>query len=128
MAKLLLVDDDVDFIEQYRAALAGTGHELISAYSTREARQLLETMTPDLAVVDVMMENGLPGFDLAREIHHQAPDVPILMISSLNEQLKAPISFERDENFPIHKFLNKPVPSQVLRREVESALTSAKKK
>jgi len=128
MAKLLLVDDDVDFIEQYRAALARTGHELIPAYSATEARQLLKTMTPDLAVVDVMMENGLPGFDLAREIHRQAPDVPILMISGLNEQLKAPIPFEPDENLPIHKFLDKPVLPQVLRREVECALASAKKK
>ena len=128
MTKLLLVDDDVDFIEQYRAALAGTGHELIPAYSATEARQLLKTMTPDVAVVDVMMENGLPGFDLAREIHHQAPDAPILMVSNINEQLKAPIAFGRDENLPIHKFLDKPVPPQVLRREVESALASAKKK
>jgi len=75
-----------------------------------------------------MMENGIPGFDLAREIHHQAPNVPILMISSINEQLKAPITFGRDENLPIHKFLDKPISPQVLRREVESALASAKNK
>ena len=128
MSKVLLVDDDVDLMAQYRLALAGTGHELIPAYSAAEARQLLKTMTPDLAVVDVMMEGGFPGFDLAIEIHSQAPNVPILMVSGINERLKAPVPFGRDENLPIHKFLNKPVPPQVLRQEVESALASATKR
>ncbi|HSB71351.1 MAG TPA: response regulator [Candidatus Methylomirabilis sp.] len=128
MSKILLVDDDVDLMAQYQTALSGTGHELIAAYSASEARQLLKTMTPDLAVLDVMMENGFPGFDLAIEIHSQAPDVPVLMVSSINERLKAPVPFGRDENLPIHKFLNKPVPPKVLRQEVESALASAKKR
>ncbi len=126
MSKLLLIEDDVDVMAQYRMALAGTGHELIPAYSAAEARQVLKQMTPDLAVIDIMMDGGFPGFDLAIEIHDQAPNVPILMVSSINEQLKAPVPFGRDENLPIHKFLNKPVAPQVFREEVESALASAK--
>ncbi len=127
MAKLLLVDDDVDLMAQYRIALAGAGHELVMAYSASEARRLLQQMTPDLAVIDIMMDGGFPGFDLAIEIHHQAPDVPVLMVSGINEQLKAPVPFGRDENLPVHKFLNKPVTPETLREEVESALATRRK-
>lgn len=127
MAKLLLVDDDVDVIAQYEAALAGAGHELHTAYSATDARKLLKDgLVPDLAVFDIMMENGLPGFDLARELHRIAPKVPILMVSGINEELKMPIDFTPDERLPIYKFLNKPVPPQTLRTEIAGALASKK--
>ncbi|MFA6030431.1 MAG: response regulator [Elusimicrobiota bacterium] len=128
MAKLLLVDDDLDVMTQYKAALANTGHELTIAASATEARGLLKNFIPDLAVVDIMMEDGIPGFDLAREIHQKAPDCPILMVSSLNQELKSPADMTPDEKLPIHKFLDKPLTGKILVQEIEKALASRKKK
>lgn len=128
MAKLLLVDDDLDVIDAYKTILGGTGHELAVAYSATEARALLSRFTPDLAVVDIMMEDGIPGFDLAQQIHDRFPGTPILMVSSLNEQLKGPLDFTPSEKLPITKFLDKPVSPKVLCEEIEKALVSAKKK
>ena len=127
MAKLLLVDDDLDVIDVYKTILGGTGHELAVAYSATEARALLNRFTPDLAVVDIMMEDGIPGFDLAQQIHDRFPGTPILMVSSLNEQLKAPLDFTPGENLPITKFLDKPVSGPTLIREIEQALAAAKR-
>ena len=128
MAKLLLVDDDLDVIDQYKSALAGTGHEVAVAYSATEARGVLSRFTPDLAVVDIMMEDGIPGFDLAKEIAARFPGTPILMVSSLNEQLKAPLDFTPGEQLPITKFLDKPVNASTLVREIDEALAEAKGK
>jgi two-component system OmpR family response regulator len=128
MAKLLLVDDDLDVIDQYRSALDGTGHEVAVAYSATEARGLLKRFTPDLAVVDIMMEDGIPGFDLAQEIAARFPAAPILMVSSLNEQLKAPLDFTPSDQLPITKFLDKPVNASTLVREINQALAEAKRK
>lgn len=122
MAKLLLIDDDEDVIAQYRAALAGTGHELTVANSAAEARAALKRGAPELAVVDIMMDNGIPGFDLAREIHEKAPKAPILMASSLNSELKTPFDSKSDAKLPIFKFLDKPVAAKTLVEEIRLAL------
>jgi CheY-like chemotaxis protein len=127
MAKVLLVDDDLDVIDAYKTMLSGTGHELAVAYSATEARGVLNRFTPDLAVVDIMMEDGIPGFDLAQQIQARFPGTPILMVSSLNEQLKAPLDFTPGEQLPITKFLDKPVSGPTLIREIEQALAAAKR-
>ena len=127
MAKLLLVDDDADMIAQYRRILSEAGHDLTIAYSATEARKLLKDFIPDLSVVDIMMEDGIPGFDLARELHKIAPESPVLLVSSINSELKVPVDFSPDEKLPIYKFLDKPVPPKVLVKEVADALAAKKK-
>ncbi len=127
MAKVFLIDDDADVIAQYQAALAGSGHELTIAGSTAEAREALKKVTPEVAVVDILMDNGIPGFDLAREIHAQAPGAPILMVSSLNSELKSPFDTTSDAKLPIFKFLDKPVQGKTLLEEIKKALASVKK-
>ena len=128
MAKVLLIDDDGDVIAQYKMALAETDHELTVAQTAAKAREALRRQNPDVAVVDIMMDNGIPGFDLAREIHAKAPDAVILMVSSLNSELKQPLDFTPDAKLPIFKFLDKPVHGKALVQEVEQALASVKKK
>jgi DNA-binding NtrC family response regulator len=128
MAKVLIVDDDEDMVKQYEEALAGTGHALTVAYSAAQTRDVLKGCVPEVAVVDIMMDNGIPGFDLAREIHLLAPDAPILMVSSLNSELKASMDTTPDEKLPIHKFLDKPVAAKTLVEEIRRALEAAGKK
>jgi two-component system OmpR family response regulator len=125
MAKVFLIDDDVDVIAQYKAALSGLGHELTTAGSAAEARAALSKGTPEVAVVDILMDNGIPGFDLAREIHEKAPRAPILMVSSLNSELKSPFDSSPDAKLPIFKFLDKPVSGKTLVAEIKKALASA---
>jgi DNA-binding NtrC family response regulator len=124
MARILLIDDDEDVMAQYLAALAGSGHELTAARSAAQAREALKKSAPDVAVVDIMMDDGIPGFDLAREIHAQAPGAPILMVSSLNSELKDPMDTKADEKLPIFKFLDKPVKGKALVEEIGRALAS----
>lgn len=126
MAKVLLIDDDEDVIAQYQAALAGSGHDLTVAYSAAQAREALKSLEPEVAVVDIMMDNGIPGFDLAREIQAKAPGTPILMVSSMNSELKAPMDTRPDEKLPIFKFLDKPVSGKALVEEIGRALASRK--
>jgi len=126
MAKVFLIDDDADVIAQYKAALSGSGHELTTAGTAAEAREALNRVTPEVAVVDILMDGAIPGFDLAREIHEKAPGAPILMVSSLNAELKSPFDSTPGEKLPIFKFLDKPVQGKTLVEEIKKALASAK--
>jgi DNA-binding NtrC family response regulator len=110
MAKILLIDDDVDLIEANKAVLAARGHKVVAAYTADEARKALDKGLPDVAVIDVMMETDSAGFDLAREIHEKYPGLPAVILSGVREAKELPFSLEPDETYmPVLKFMEKPV-------------------
>ncbi len=122
MPKLLVIEDDADLMSHYEVVLSSAGYNLELAASADEARKSLSGTPPDLAIVNIMMDNGLWGFELAREIHARFPNSPILVVSALNDELKEHLNFEPSDDLPIRKFLDKPVNAATLLREVEEAL------
>jgi len=123
MATILLVDDDVDLVQMNRRVLEHRGHNVVCANTAEEARELLKTTGPELAVVDVMMESQTAGFDLAREIHQRLPEMPMIVLSGIHEATGVPFRFEPDETWlPVLKFLDKPVAPADLADEIEAVL------
>lgn len=123
MAKVLVVDDDVDLVEMNKVVLETRGHTVLCAYTADEARQTLETETPDVVVLDVMMETLDAGFELARQINGKHPKMPILMLSAIEE--KTGLGFkgaEDDQWLPVFKFIDKPVAPDELADKVEEVL------
>lgn len=128
MGRILLVDDDVDLVDMNRLVLEARGHQVTASYSASEARQALENDLPDIAVLDVMMESVVAGFELAREIHQKHPDLPMIMLSGVHAATGVPFRFAPDETWmPVLKFLDKPVDPTLLADEVEAALAARKK-
>ena len=127
MANVLLVDDDEDLIEMNKTILAQRGHTVLVAYSAAEARQIVQANRPDAAVVDVMMEKQSSGFDLARELHAQMPELPMIILTGIREEMRLPFRYEPDEAYlPVTKVLEKPVNPRVLADEVEKLLVAKK--
>jgi DNA-binding NtrC family response regulator len=121
MAKVLLIDDDVDLVEMYRLVLTHRGHTVQTAYSAADARKVLASAgRPDIAVLDVMMESQTAGIELAREIHATYPDLPMLMPSGVHEAMDVPFRLEPDQDWlPVTKFIDKPVNPERLADEIE---------
>jgi CheY-like chemotaxis protein len=125
MAHILLVDDDQDIIEMNKTALEKHGHQISSAYSAEEARKLAKENPPDLAVLDVMMEDKTAGFELARRLHELLPKLPMIMLTGIRKEMQLAYSFEPDETWlPVAKFLEKPVNPRVLADEVAKLLAT----
>jgi len=123
MARIMVVDDDVDLVDSYRIVFSAKGHQVLGVASEMEARRELMGFRPDVLVLDVMMDRTCSGFDYAREAHSQLPALPILMVSGFNDILKERIDFTPDERLlPIVKFVDKPVTAQDLLKEVEALL------
>jgi CheY-like chemotaxis protein len=121
MAKILLVDDDVDLVEQNRLVLESRGHEVAAAYSATEAKDALSEAPADVVVMDVMMESPTAGLELARWVHQQFPKMPAIMVSGVHEKTGSPFRFEPDPQWlPIVKFLDKPVSPVRLAEEIEA--------
>lgn len=120
-AKLvLLVDDDPDLLEANRMFLEHRGLRVVAAATASEARKVLETgKTPDVAVLDVMMETESAGFHLANDVHRRYPDLPIIILSGVNEKSGMPYRFEADPDWlPVARFLDKPVDPARLLKEI----------
>ena len=123
MARIMLVDDDVDLVDSNRIMLSAKGHQVLGVHSENEARQELEGFGPDVLILDVMMDHIYSGMDYAKEVHKQFPTLPILMVSGFNDILKEKMEFTPGETLlPIVKFLDKPVTAQDLLKEVETLL------
>ncbi|MGD1148499.1 MAG: response regulator [Thermoanaerobaculaceae bacterium] len=118
MAHVLLVDDDADIIEIYRTVLEARGHTVSAAFSAQQGWDALEKSTPDVLVLDVMMEEFDSGFRLAHDVAIKYPQLPILLLTAVHDFMSEQWSFsdEKDKDWlPVVRFLEKPVtPDQML--------------
>jgi CheY-like chemotaxis protein len=123
MARILLIDDDMDLVAMNKIVLTKRGHSVDMAYSAAEARKKLAASKPEVIVLDVMMESLDAGFEIARDIHDLYPDVPTIMLTSVHEAAGLPFRFEPDEAWlPVTVFLDKPVEPAKLADRIEGML------
>ena len=81
--RILVVDDDLDVVEQLEAVLGGAGYEVAAANSRQEAEDLLLTVRPDLAILDLMMEHMDAGFVLGHNLHRLYPGTPVILLTGV---------------------------------------------
>lgn len=85
-ATILVVDDDVDILAQTCMILQSAGFKTVEASGEAEAKELLKTLRPDLALLDLMMENMDSGFILSHLIKKMDPSIPVIIISAVTSQ------------------------------------------
>ena len=125
MAKrVLMVDDDPDFVLTTKIILESGGYDTRTAANDKEALAQLEKEKPDIILLDVMMKTIGDGVWLGQKIKgdERYGDIPILMITAVNKE-SGTSSFHLDPNadgnyLPVDGFLEKPVEPEVLLREV----------
>jgi two-component system, OmpR family, response regulator SaeR len=123
MAQILLVDDDQDLIEMNRTVFAQRGHNVTVAYSAAEALKIAPSNPPELAVLDVMMEDKTVGFELARQLHELYPNMPMIMLTGISKDMRLGYTFQPDSTWlPVSKFMEKPVNPRVLADEADKLL------
>lgn len=114
--RILLVDDDPDFVEANTIVLEASGFEVLSAPGGVEGLRRVEEDSPDVVILDVMMENTDEGFAVAREIRRKlGSGVPIIMLTSVGKVTGYDYRPEdHPDFFPVDVFLEKPVAPPVL--------------
>jgi DNA-binding NtrC family response regulator len=78
--KVLLVDDEKDFIEMLSLRLKEVGEKITVAYSGQEALDTLEQADIDVVILDIKMP-GMDGIETLREIKKQFPLVEVIMLT-----------------------------------------------
>lgn len=116
MYKILIVDDDPDMVAVTQIVLEGEGYEVDSAPSLEAGLVRLEEGQPDLLILDVMMAEPDDGLRFARKARLAGHNLPILMLTSVNQALGLQIGPD-EEIVPVDEFLEKPVePATLIER------------
>ena len=125
MAKILIVDDDPDMVIAGRYVLEREGHTVTSASNIETGLKALDEETPDLLILDVMMEEADDGLVFARKVRRRGLTIPILMLTSVNRAMG--LSIGKDEEMvPVDEFVEKPVDPVVLVAKVNGLLAGGK--
>jgi len=120
--KILIIDDDPEFVEAITNLLDAKGYAVNSAADSRKGIAMARRQPPDIILLDVMMTTKSEGFDAARELHKEdrLKNIPVIMISGVRKEMNLPFGFEPDEDWlPVKAFLEKPVMPDVLLKTVE---------
>ncbi|MEW6615599.1 MAG: response regulator [Thermodesulfobacteriota bacterium] len=78
--KVLLVDDEEEFVTTLSERLSLRGIETEVAYNGENALAKINQISPDIVILDVMMP-GLSGLDVLRQIKAILPDIPVILLT-----------------------------------------------
>ncbi len=120
-AVILVVDDEVGFLESVRAILEGFGYSVLTGRSPSEAMKLLETTNVDMIIADVMFSgtegDGFSFYEKVQKVPH-LKKVPFILMSGLHESFFIRTGIQ----LGVDSYLTKPVEPDMLAAVVEGKL------
>ena len=126
-AKILLVDDDIDFVESTKIILESKPYEVIVAHEGDAGLRKAREENPDLVLLDVIMPVK-DGFTAAEQFKKdpQLSKIPILMLTAFaakSGETSIPVS--RGYTLETEDYIDKPVSPKELLARVEKHLKRA---
>jgi len=125
--QILLVDDDEDFLFQHRIQLENAGFAVTTATTRAQAETAIASFTPDLAILDLMMEQHDDGFVLSHHLKRVFPGLPVIMVTAVTSETGLvfdPSSAAERAWVGADALLAKPIRFEQLRREIDRALAA----
>jgi CheY-like chemotaxis protein len=127
--KLLIIDDDPDFVEGIKSILDSANYSVDVAYNPKTGLQALQSKTYDLLLLDIMMGRGAEGIMIARKLRKDPKlrEMPVLIITGIREQMAFLFPGE-----PVHprfvavdELVEKPVEPKLLLEKVSNLIEMA---
>lgn len=131
MATILIIDDDFDIVEAMKMTLETRGYEVFTAFAGSEGLNRVKEVSPDLIILDVIMEDDTAGFKVSWALRSADPKseyaayqrTPLLMITSIAEKKGMKFDPKTDGDFlPVDEFISKPVSPKQLLEKVQTLL------
>jgi putative two-component system response regulator len=90
---VLIVEDDLGLQTIVSEQLTKSNITVLKAGSGKEALDLLETKTPNLIVLDIMLPGGQNGFDVLEQLKRseKTKSIPVIILTNLDSEMKTAI-------------------------------------
>jgi len=125
--KILVVDDDMDYLFQMKLQLQNMGYEVITAESQKEGEQVIKSIKPDIAIYDLMMESEDSGFILSYKTKQMYPEVPIIIATAVASEtgMSFGLNTEEEKNWiKADLYLEKGIRTEQLKKEIDKLLNT----
>ncbi len=90
---ILCLDDDPDILSFLQIVLEAEGYRFAGASSAEDGLRKYREVTPDLIIVDLMMEEVDAGTGFVKEIQLLGNEAPVFMLSSVGDNLSMTIDY-----------------------------------
>lgn len=128
-AKILVIDDDSDFIDAVTPILESALYDVVNASNPEEGKKKIFSEEPDLILLDIMMDSLFDGFSLCHAIktskeYKEFNDIPIIFISAVKEVTGSRFQFKGEEQGMVgpDDYIDKPVKPDDLLSRIEKLL------
>lgn len=128
-AKILVIDDDPDFLDAVTPILQSALYEVVTAASPEEGKKKIFDKKPDLILLDIMMDSLFDGFSLCHSIKtskefKEFKDTPIIFVSAVKEKTGSRFQFKGEEQGLTgpDDYIDKPVKPDDLLARIERLL------
>ena len=124
--RILIIDDDPDFVEGIRSILEKADYEVDAIYNPKDGFQALQTKSYDMLLLDIMMGRGAEGVMVARKMRKDPKlrEIPVLIITGIREQIA--FLFPGQPVHPhfveVDELIEKPVEPRLLLEKVSTLL------
>jgi DNA-binding response OmpR family regulator len=125
-AKILVIDDDPDFVDAVTPILQSALYDVISAANPTEGKEKILKEKPDLILLDIMMDSLFDGFSLCHSIKtgkefKDVKDTPIIFVSAVKEMTGSRFQFKAEEQGLVgpDDYIDKPVKPDDLIARIE---------
>ncbi len=128
-AKILLIDDDPDFVQATKKVLESKPYEVIVAYDGEEGLQKTRDEKPDLILLDIIMPLR-DGFTVCEELksNPQFAGIPVLILTSFSQRVgETSLAVSRGLTLEAEDYIDKPIKPAALLARVEKQLRKKRK-
>jgi len=127
--KILVIDDDPDFIDAVTLILETALYKVVSASNPKEGKDKILSEKPNLILLDIMMDSIFDGFSLCHAIktskeYKEFKDIPIIFVSAVKEKTSSRFQFKGEEQGLVgpDDYIDKPVEPEDLLARIEKLL------
>jgi len=117
--RILFVDDEKAMVDAIPSILERLGYQVVARTSSIEALEAFRVKPGrfDLVITDYTM-NNMTGAELAKELLHLRPDIPIILCTGFSEQ----IDEEKAKEMGIRAFVMKPIVTSQMANTIRNVL------
>jgi len=120
--KVLIVDDDPDFIDMTKLILSQAGYDVAGAVDCNSALEKCANIKPDVILLDLMMPQ-VDGFETFRRLT-VVTDAPVIVITAIGDPEKAVKSFQ----IGVEDYIPKPFYNAEMVARVQAVLRRTKRR
>ncbi len=120
MSLIAIIDDDPDILDASGLVLTSKGYQVITATNPDDGYKIVKENSPDLIILDVMMNEPDDGFFLAQKFRKEKIVTPIIMYTSVSKSFG--MDYGVNELVPVNEFVEKPISPEQLIEKVDKLL------